>query len=218
MIDPLPPCLLDRARALAMPGRRRLLGITGPPGSGKSMTADALAEELGSAAVVVGMDGFHLPDDELRRLGRADRKGAPDTFDVAGYVALLGRLRSPTGLVWAPGFDRQAESIVPDAVEVPASVSLVVTEGNYLLHDALGWSAVRALLDETWYLDADAAMLEPRLTERRVRHGARRAAATAWVRDVDLVNAALVAGGRHRADVVVRLSPRSGTRVRPREV
>lgn len=206
MTDALPADLVERARALARPGRRRLLGITGAPGSGKSTTAAQLADALGGAAVVVGMDGFHLPDDELRRLGRADRKGAPDTFDVPGYVALLFRLRSHAGPLRAPAFDRRAEATVPGAVEVPASVALVITEGNYLLHDAPGWRDVHALLDEVWYLDVDATVLEHRLIERRVGHGDGRAAAEGWVRDVDLANAALVAAGRERADLVVRLS------------
>ncbi|WEH38970.1 nucleoside triphosphate hydrolase [Streptomyces sp. AM 2-1-1] len=85
--------LAARARALIVPGRRRILGITGPPGAGKSTLAAALVEALDGAAVLVPMDGFHLAGAELERLGRAQRKGAPDTFDAAGYAALLRRLR-----------------------------------------------------------------------------------------------------------------------------
>ena len=87
--------LLGRARELARDGRRRVLGLAGPPGSGKSTLAARLVERLDGAAVLVPMDGFHLAGAELARLGRADRKGAPDTFDAAGYAALLARLRVP---------------------------------------------------------------------------------------------------------------------------
>jgi hypothetical protein len=89
------PDLLTRAQALADSGGRRILGITGAPGAGKSTVARQLVDALGGAAVLVGMDGYHLAQPELQRLGRAERKGAPDTFDAAGYVALLRRLRAP---------------------------------------------------------------------------------------------------------------------------
>src|SRR5438309_3286446 len=125
---------LERARALAASGRRRLLGLTGMPGAGKSTVAARLVEDLGDLAVLVPMDGFHLANDELIRLGRRDRKGAPDTFDAAGYVALLRRLREHAQeVVYAPEFRRQIEEPVAGAIPVPPDVPLIVTEGNYLL-------------------------------------------------------------------------------------
>jgi pantothenate kinase len=127
---------LERARRLAAGGRRALLGITGPPGGGKSTLASAIASELGDQAVLVGMDGFHLAQSELVRLGRAGRKGAPDTFDAAGYVALLRRLRDASeDVVYAPEFRREIEEPINAAVAVPRDVPLVITEGNYLLVD-----------------------------------------------------------------------------------
>lgn len=130
--------LEQRARALAASGTRRILGIAGPPGAGKSTLAARLAQELGpELAVVVPMDGFHLARAELERLGRADRKGAPDTFDAAGYAALLTRLRTPgSAAVYAPAFDRSLEEPVAGSIPVGTGVGLVITEGNYLLHDA----------------------------------------------------------------------------------
>src|SRR5947207_15332686 len=106
----IPPDFLARARALAA-GGRRLLGLAGAPGSGKSTLAAALAAALAERAIVVPMDGFHLANAELARLGRAGRKGAPDTFDAAGYVALLRRLRSQPAHepVYAPAFRREIE-------------------------------------------------------------------------------------------------------------
>ena len=143
--------LVERARALATGAPRRLLGITGPPGAGKSFVADAIVRALGSKAAGVGMDGFHLANRELERLGRRGRKGAPDTFDGAGYVALLRRLREPAGeTVYAPRYEREIEEAIASTVAIGPQVALVVTEGNYLLLDSAPWADVRALLDEAW--------------------------------------------------------------------
>ncbi|MEU9033111.1 nucleoside/nucleotide kinase family protein [Streptomyces sp. NPDC048383] len=197
--------LTERARALAARGGRRILGIAGPPGAGKSTLAGRLAADLGPAlAVVVPMDGFHLAAAELARLGRADRKGAPDTFDAAGYAALLRRLRDPDGsTVYAPTFDRTIEEPVAGSIPVAPGVPLVITEGNYLLHDAGEWARVRPLLDEAWYLAPDDALRVARLVDRHVRHGKDPAHARAWVDRSDEANARLVARGRERADLVL---------------
>ncbi|MEU2182540.1 nucleoside/nucleotide kinase family protein [Streptomyces thermolilacinus] len=199
--------LTGRARRLATPGTRRLLGIAGAPGAGKSTLAARLVERLGALAVLVPMDGFHLANAELDRLGRAARKGAPDTFDAPGYVHLLARLRAaePGVTVYAPAFDRALEEPVAGSVPVPPDVPLVVTEGNYLLHDDPAWAPVRPLLDEVWYVEGDDAPRVRRLVERHVRYGKGRAEAQAWVRDSDEANARLVARGRARADLVVRI-------------
>lgn len=200
--------LAERARGLVRDGRRRVLGIAGPPGVGKSTLAGRLVAGLGGLAVLVPMDGFHLAQAELERLGRAGRKGAPDTFDAAGYAALLGRLRAaePGVTVYAPAFDRALEEPVAGAVPVPPEVPLVVTEGNYLLHDEGPWSAVRPLLDEVWYLDLADRHRVPRLVARHVRFGKEPEHAARWVAESDEANARLVARGRERADLVVRMT------------
>ncbi|MER7948085.1 nucleoside/nucleotide kinase family protein [Streptomyces sp. NPDC096079] len=197
--------LAARARGLAVPGERRILGIAGAPGAGKSTLAGRLVDRLDGLAVLVPMDGFHLAQAELERLGRAGRKGAPDTFDAAGYTALLARLRTPVPgtTVYAPAFDRALEEPVAGAVPVAPEVPLVVTEGNYLLHDRDGWAGVRPLLDETWYLDLDDGLRVPRLIDRHVRFGKSRAQAERWVHDSDEANARLVSRGRAHADLVV---------------
>lgn len=192
----------ERAAALAS-GGRRLLGLVGPPGAGKSTLSAALQRHLGEAMVVVGMDGFHLANAELIRLGRRQRKGAPDTFDVDGYVALLARLRSQSGPLYAPRFDRELEESIGSAVRVEPWTPLVVTEGNYLLYDGPGWDAVRPLLDEVWYLELDDVERRRRLVQRRLGHGDALEHARFWVETVDEPNAALVAGTRQRADSVV---------------
>ena len=164
--------LVDRARGLVRPGGRTLLGITGAPGAGKSTVAAALLDALGEQAVLVGMDGFHLANSELVRLGRRDRKGAPDTFDVDGYVALLRRLRARTDpVVYAPVFDRALEASIGSAVPVPASTPLVLTEGNYLLLDDAGWAQARGCMDEVWFLDVPPTLRHNRLLARRRSYG-----------------------------------------------
>ncbi|MET9364811.1 nucleoside/nucleotide kinase family protein [Streptomyces sp. NPDC006632] len=197
--------LASRARGLIVPGRRRILGIVGPPGAGKSTLASELVGRLDGQAVLVPMDGFHLAGAELRRLGRAERKGAPDTFDAAGYAALLGRLRSPHPgtVVYAPDFDRSLEEAVAGSIAVDPAVPLVLTEGNYLLHDDGAWQQVPDLLDEIWYLHLDDEERVRRLVERHVRHGRTRPGAERWVRESDEVNARLVAAARTRADLVI---------------
>ncbi|MGW6605047.1 nucleoside/nucleotide kinase family protein [Streptomyces sp. NPDC055036] len=197
--------LRDRARALAESGRRSILGIVGAPGSGKSTLAAHLAAVLGpDTAVVVPMDGFHLANGELNRLGRRQRKGAPDTFDAAGYAALLRRLREQAeGCVYAPRFHREFEEAIAGAIPVPAEVPLVITEGNYLLLDQGPWAGVRALLDEAWYVATDEETRLNQLIQRHVAYGKPFAEARAWSLGSDQRNADLVAATPHRADLVL---------------
>ena len=201
--------LVSDARALAdaadASGERFILGIAGPPGAGKSTVAAVLEEQLDGRAVVVPMDGFHLANSVLDERGLSSRKGAPDTFDVDGFQALLARLRESEGVVLAPKFNRGAEAPVPNAIAIPPKVHLVIAEGNYLLHDQCGWERVRPLLDAVWYLDVPADEVQRRLVARRLRHGHHEDAARTWVHDVDLRNYAVVDAGKDRADRVVTL-------------
>jgi pantothenate kinase len=197
---------IERARALAARGRRTLLGITGPPGGGKSTLAQAIADELGDRARLVGMDGFHLAQAELVRLGRRDRMGAVDTFDAAGYVALLRRLRDNTeDVVYAPEFRREIEEPINAAVAVPRDVPLVITEGNYLLVDDGPWAQVRDLLDETWYVVQDEETRLRLLIARHIEFGKAPDHAREWVLRSDERNAELIATTRSRADALVRV-------------
>jgi len=198
---------LERGRVLARAGGRRILGIAGTPGAGKSTLARRVVDELGSTAVYVPMDGFHLANHELRRLGRADRKGAIDTFDAAGFVSLLRRLRSPDGeTAYAPLFLREIEEPIAGWIPVAPDVPLVVTEGNYLLVDQRSpWREIRALLDEAWYVETDEAVRIKRLIERHVAFGKSEADARRWALGIDETNAELIRMTRQRADVIVQL-------------
>ncbi|MFF8726813.1 nucleoside/nucleotide kinase family protein [Streptomyces sp. NPDC015171] len=200
--------LLIRARALPRDGRRALLGIAGSPGAGKTTLAGHLVRALNAGAPAwaahVPMDGFHLADAELDRLGRRSRKGAPDTFDAAGYAALLRRLREETGeVVYAPGFERVLEQPLAGAVPVPPEARLVVTEGNYLLLADGPWARVRPCLDEVWFCEVAEDERVRRLVARHEEFGKERPAAVAWVLGPDQRNADLVAATRQRADLVV---------------
>lgn len=197
--------LFHRTHAMAATGRV-VLGICGAPGAGKSLLAERLVHRYGAEAVVVPMDGFHLHDDELARLELTHRKGAPETFDVAGYLSLLRRLRTEPGrVVYAPAFDRSRELTVAGAVAVRPEHRLVVTEGNYLLLDAPGWREVHPLLDEVWFVEADETARLQRLVDRHAAHGKPRDLAQRWATVSDQANAELVATTRDRATVVVRV-------------
>ncbi|MGW2645755.1 nucleoside/nucleotide kinase family protein [Streptomyces sp. NPDC001393] len=200
--------LLDRARGLVRDGRRALLGIAGSPGAGKTTLAEHLVRTLNADgppwAAHVPMDGFHLADTELDRLGRRDRKGAPDTFDAAGYAALLRRLREDTDdVVYAPGFERVLEQPIAGAIPVPPTARLVVTEGNYLLLTEGSWARVRPCLDEVWFCETAEDERIRRLVARHEEFGKDHETAVAWVGGTDQRNADLVATTRGRADLVV---------------
>lgn len=200
--------LTARAEALCTKDRRCILGLAGSPGAGKSTVAARLVERLGERAVLVPMDGFHLANSELRRLGRADRKGAYDTFDGAGYVALLERLRRPADetVVYAPEFRRDLEEAIAGAIAVSPRTPLVVTEGNYLLLDREPWSRVRALLDQAWFIALDPAVRLQRLIARHIEFGRDEPAARAWIDASDEPNARLIEATRERADAVIALA------------
>jgi pantothenate kinase len=209
--------LIDRARGLAASGARAVLGIAGSPGAGKTTLATALIEALatdppagaesGDWVAHVPMDGFHLADVELNRLGRLSRKGAPDTFDAAGYAALLKRLRGdPAQVVYAPAFERVIEQPIAGSIPVGPEVRLVITEGNYLLLEEGDWGRVRPELDEVWFCDLGEAERRRRLVHRHTSYGKSHQHAVEWVHDVDERNAELIETTRGAADLILSSS------------
>jgi pantothenate kinase len=209
--------LVDRARRLAAGPDRAVLGVTGSPGAGKSTLVEALLRELPAERVAhVPMDGFHLADVVLRGFGRLSAKGAPDTFDAGGYIALLRRLRADAeDVIYAPAFERDLEQPLAGAIPVPRSARLVLTEGNYLLVDDERWAGVRPELAQVWFCDPDPQVRMAQLIARHMQFGKEPEHARAWVAAVDEGNAVLVESTRARADLIVPADLLAGLRVSP---
>ncbi len=207
----IPASHLQRISTLLERQQRVMLGLVGAPGAGKSTLAQSLGQAFASIAQVVPMDGFHLANIELQRLGRAGRKGAPDTFDSAGYAALLHRIRDQRSdgdeIVYAPEFRREIEEPIAGAIAVLPSTRLVITEGNYLLLDTDAWATVPATLDELWYVQVDDALRRRRLVQRHEQFGRSPDAALAWMEGTDEPNARLIHASRHRAHHVFTWPP-----------
>lgn len=197
--------LVEAVKELGRGRKRVILGIAGAPGSGKSTLGHLLDEALGSESVLVGMDGFHYAQEELDRRQSTERKGAPDTFDVAGYVSLLRRLRACDDGVYAPRFNRDLEEPIACAVPVPSEVPIVLTEGNYLLLESGGWQEVSPLLDQCWFVDPSEDVRLARLTARHVAHGRSLQEARERSLGTDQRNADLVRASRHRAARIINL-------------
>lgn len=185
---------------------RLIIGLTGAPGAGKSTVAAALADRLPGSAVLP-MDGFHLPQAELERLGRRDRMGAPDTFDVDAFVTLLTDLRdlhNSGATLLAPGFDRRVEEPVADAIALTPELSTVIVEGNYLLLPSGGWQRVAPLLDRSVGIVIDEQLRRERLIARHVAFGKSEQAARDWALGPDQANARLIEPTLQRADHLYR--------------
>jgi pantothenate kinase len=202
--------LTDRAMRLlhrAPAGRRVLIGIAGAPGAGKTTLATALAAALTARGAVVAhvpMDGFHLADAALDLIGLRDRKGAPETFDAAGYAALLARIAAGE-TVWAPAFERDVEQPIAQAIRVAADARIIISEGNYLLLPTPEWRAVASWFDEIWFCQLDDEVRRARLTSRHVQFGKTRDQARDWVERLDQANAHAVAATAPAADLLIRL-------------
>lgn len=192
--------VMRRLRELASRGKRMVLGLVGPPGSGKSSLASSISQLTGLRLAVVPMDGFHLAQSQLAELGLADRKGAIETFDSGGYARLLAVISEDRETVFAPDFDRSIEEPIAGAIRVDPGVRLVVTEGNYLLDDTGMWPQARAAMDEVWYVHALEGERGSRLVRRHQQFGRSHDEAVAWVDGVDQPNGRRVTERRHLAD------------------
>lgn len=186
------------ARLPEMAGARRLIALAGPPATGKSTLAEALRDHLvaaGDHATVVPMDGFHLDNRILAEKGLLPRKGAPETFDAAGFIALVQRLKAG-GDVVIPVFDRARDIAIAGAALVPAAARMVIVEGNYLMLDEAPWRALAPLWDLAIFLDAPETELRARLVRRWLDHGLGAEAALARAEANDLPNARRILAAR----------------------
>jgi pantothenate kinase len=184
---------------------RIIVGIAGAPGAGKSTIAAQLVAAIGPSAILLPMDGFHLPQSELLARGRRDRMGAPDTFDVPALLQLLDRVENSGLRVLAPEFDREIEEPVAGAIDVNPEFSTVVVEGNYLLLDSGGWEHVAGYLGLSFFVEVDDDVRVERLIARHRRFGKSEVAARAWALGPDEANARVIATTAPRADYTIAL-------------
>lgn len=190
----------------AGPATRFMVAIAGPPGSGKTTLAARLCDALvqrGERAIVVPMDGFHFDDAVLNARGHRSRKGAPHTFDIAGFEVLLSRIRAQEPDVAIPVFDRHLEAARAGAAIVDADARLILIEGNYLLLKQSPWDRLKPFFDMTVFLNVPLGEIERRLTGRILEHGHDEAYARHWIESNDLPNARLVLTESATADVVL---------------
>ena len=198
--------VITRAKSL-ITGERKIVGLIGKPGAGKSTLSAQLIEHLGAQAAILNMDGYHLSNLALRELGRADRKGAPDTFDALGFTAILKRVKNQVDQdIYFPVFDRSIEESIAAQGVITPEIKLVITEGNYLLHNENNWGGVKELLDESWFIEVDDQIRIERLVNRHHKFGKSKADAHSWATGSDENNAKIVAQTRELADVIINLS------------
>lgn len=187
---------------------RTLVGIVGKPGAGKSTVVEEISKKFGSKLVsIIPMDGFHLSNEELISLGRRDRKGAPDTFDVEGFTSLIKKVRIDFNIDHKfPIFHREIEASIADEGMVPKESKVVVIEGNYLFSEDHNWSGIFPLLDHTWFIEIDDEVRIKRLIARHIRYGKTPEEAEAWSRGSDETNARFIGLTAHRAENLIKLS------------
>jgi len=201
--------VVDRAESLmtSMSGQRKIVGLIGKPGAGKSTLSAQLIEQLGDQAAILNMDGYHFSNLALRELGRADRKGAPDTFDALGFTEILKRVKHEVDQnIYFPVFDRSIEESIAAQGVITPKIKLVITEGNYLLHNDNNWGGVKKFLDESWFIEVDDQIRIERLVNRHHKFGKSKADAHSWATGSDENNAQVVARTRELADVIIKLS------------
>ena len=195
----------EAATLLAQPGRR-VLGIAGGPGTGKSTLATALVAALGPDAAYVPMDGFHMRHAKLEGLGTVADKGMPHTFEGAAFADFLAALKAATGPVSGPGYSRKIEDVVDDAFTVPATTRLLVVEGNYLLLSMAPWWRVRPLLDRAVFVEVPRETVRTRLMKRHAEEGLfTEERNRAHIERVDLPNYDVVMRSRPQADIAITL-------------
>ena len=187
---------------------RSLIGIVGKPGAGKSTVVEQIENKFSSSKVsIIPMDGFHLSNEELIALGRRDRKGAPDTFDVVGFTSLLKEVKlNQQGDHKFPIFHREIEASIEDEGLIPKESKVIVVEGNYLFSTEHNWDGIFPLLDHTWFIEIDDEVRIERLIARHIRYGKTPAEAENWSRGSDETNARFIELTAYRAVGNIKLT------------
>jgi pantothenate kinase len=192
---------------------RLIVSIAGAPGSGKSTLAEQLLERLNTnpsapVAALVPMDGFHLDNETLEQCGLLHRKGAPQTFDTEGFRETLARIRVGGADISVPAFDRNLDSVIPDAKNIDREIRIVIVEGNYLLLNQVPWCSLAPLFDLTVFLHVDPEVLKSRLVKRWLDQGYNLEDAKARALSNDVPNARLVEEQSVPAEMVFKTSVR----------
>ena len=156
-------------------GRNRyIVAIAGPPGAGKSTIAQALLlllTEKFIQAKIISMDGFHLDNSILAERNLLDRKGAPATFDTAGFTHLMNRLTNFENEVVIPEFDRNKDLSIAGSSIISTKDKVLIVEGNYLLIEEEPWTKLKNTWDQTIFINPGIDTLEQRLLNRWLRYG-----------------------------------------------
>lgn len=187
-----------------------VVGIAGPPASGKSTLAEAVVAHLNKAsgeasdiAILVPMDGYHLDNGLLETRGLLARKGAPETFNATGFCNDVAQIKTANSDAYFPCFDRSRDIAIANAIYVPPEVKVVVVEGNYLLLKNKPWVGLKDLFAVTVFLSPGLEVLKERLQRRWIDHGLSVDLANERTTENDLPNAELVLQQSAFADIVL---------------
>ena len=199
----------DLANSKRVAGKRTIIGIAGPPASGKSILAEAVVHCLNQeetetpAAALLPMDGYHLDNRLLESRGLLARKGAPESFDAHGFCDAIQRLSSATRESFHPKFDRQMDLAIANSMAIHPHTPVVVVEGNYLFLNSEPWASLRDIFSATVFMSPTIEKLRDRLQQRWIKHGLDPAAAMQRATGNDLPNAELVLNESREADVLL---------------
>jgi len=189
-------CLIQEKASTSEHGRI-IVGISGPPGSGKSTVAthvaaifnslpgDNVTSDAGLAqsyAVAVSIDGFHLSRAQLAAMPNVEeafaRRGALWTFDADGVLKFVQLLKSsclqPASrrpIILAPSFDHALKDPIPDSLQINPEAAIILLEHNYLLLNRGTWAAISELLDFRIFIHVDEMEAQDRVAKRHLLSG-----------------------------------------------